>query len=202
MLLAEVLRKTGSEIGDRIAYVAADGWPVTYRELDKLSDEVAVGLLRRGVREGDVVGLAMPSNPDYVVAYGALDKIGACAAGVNPFLMARERRDALATAEPAFVIATPSCATASPTTPRCSRYRSRRPPARSCAACVWPTKHRHPSRTIPIARWPSSSPLWGGLPLAKGDAPRSRLGQDLQQGCHADVSDWREMFQFWGEDEL
>ncbi len=105
MLLAEVLRKTGSEIGDRVAYVAADGWPVTYRELDKLSDEVAVGLLRRGVREGDVVGLAMPSNPDYVVAYGALDKIGACAAGVNPFLMARERRDALATAEPAFVIA-------------------------------------------------------------------------------------------------
>ena len=94
MLLAEVLRKTGSEIGDRVAYVAADGWPVTYRELDKLSDEVAVGLLRRGVREGDVVGLAMPSNPDYVVAYGALDKIGACAAGVNPFLMARERRDA------------------------------------------------------------------------------------------------------------
>ncbi len=106
MLLAEILRKTGAEIGDRVAYVAADGWPVTYRELDKLSDEMAVGLLRRGVRDGDVVGLAMPSNPDYIVAYGALDKIGACAAGVNPFLMARERRDALATATPRFVIAT------------------------------------------------------------------------------------------------
>jgi acyl-CoA synthetase (AMP-forming)/AMP-acid ligase II len=106
VLLAEILRKTGAEIPDRIAYVAADGWPVTYRELDQLSDEVAVGLLRRGVREGDVVGLAMPSNPDYIVAYGALDKIGACAAGVNPFLMARERRDALATATPRFVIAT------------------------------------------------------------------------------------------------
>lgn len=106
MLLAEILRKTGAEIGDRIAYVSADGWPITYRELDRLSDELAVGLLQRGVREGDVVGLAMPSNPDYIVAYGALDKIGACAAGVNPFLMARERRDALATATPAFVIAT------------------------------------------------------------------------------------------------
>ena len=46
MLLAEILRKTGAEIPDRIAYVAADGWPVTYRELDQLSDEVAVGQQR------------------------------------------------------------------------------------------------------------------------------------------------------------
>ena len=83
MLLAEVLRTTGGEVGDRVAYVSADGWPITYRELDQLSDETAVGLARLGVRDGDVVGIAMPSNIDYVVAYAALDKLGACAAGVN-----------------------------------------------------------------------------------------------------------------------
>ena len=106
MLLAEVLRTTGGEVGDRVAYVSADGWPITYRELDQLSDEAAVGLARRGVRDGDVVGIAMPSNIDYVVAYAALDKLGACAAGVNPFLTTRERKGALETARPRFVLST------------------------------------------------------------------------------------------------
>ena len=105
MLFAEVLQKTRAEVGDRVAYVTADGWPVTYRDLDQLSDEAAVGLARLGVREGDVVGIAMPSNVDFVVTYAALDKLGACAAGVNPFLMARERKGALETATPRFVIA-------------------------------------------------------------------------------------------------
>jgi acyl-CoA synthetase (AMP-forming)/AMP-acid ligase II len=106
MLFAEVLEKTGVEFADRVAYVAVDGWTATYRDLDQLSDEVAVGLARLGVREGDVIGLAMPSNIDYVVAYAALDKLGACAAGVNPFLMARERKGALETARPRFVLST------------------------------------------------------------------------------------------------
>jgi acyl-CoA synthetase (AMP-forming)/AMP-acid ligase II len=106
MLFAEVLNRTGVEFAEREAYIAADGWSATYRDLDKLSDEVAAGLARRGVREGDVIGLAMPSNIDYVVAYGALDKLGACAAGVNPYLMARERKGALDTARPRFVLST------------------------------------------------------------------------------------------------
>ena len=107
MLLAQALARNAREIGDRVAYVAADGWTTTYRELDKLSDEVAVALARRhGVREGDVVGLVTPSNVDYVVAYAALTKLGACTAGVNPLLTARERAAAFDAAQPRFVIAT------------------------------------------------------------------------------------------------
>lgn len=70
---------------------SSTGWHFTFGELDRVTDEVAVGLARRGVRAGDVVGLALPSTPDYLVAYGALAKLGAISAGVNPKLAPPER---------------------------------------------------------------------------------------------------------------
>ena len=55
-MLAEVLNRAAVEFPDRIAYVSADGWGATFRQLDQFSDECAVWLsLHAGVREGDVV---------------------------------------------------------------------------------------------------------------------------------------------------
>ena len=70
---------------------SSTGWHFTFGELDRITDEAAVGLARRGVRAGDVVALALPSTPDYVIAYGALAKLGAITAGVNPKLAPPER---------------------------------------------------------------------------------------------------------------
>jgi acyl-CoA synthetase (AMP-forming)/AMP-acid ligase II len=90
-MLVEVLAHIARRDGDQPAMVSAGGWVLTRRDLDRLSDEAAVGLARRGVRAGQVVALALPSTPDYLVAYAALAKLGAITAGVNPRLAAPER---------------------------------------------------------------------------------------------------------------
>src|SRR5207342_2743919 len=86
------------------ALLAADGTPVSYIELDRRSDEVAVGLSRRGIGLGSVVALTMASIPEYVVAYAALAKVGAVTAGVNPRLTDAERATALGVVGPDLVL--------------------------------------------------------------------------------------------------
>jgi acyl-CoA synthetase (AMP-forming)/AMP-acid ligase II len=90
---------------DRIAYVSEAGWPLTYTDLDRISDEVGVGLARRGVGEGAVVGLVLPPGPEYLLAYLAAAKLGAVTAGVNDRLSVRERDAVLERAAPAIVLA-------------------------------------------------------------------------------------------------
>ena len=106
MTLASTVRQAAERFGDRAAVVAGAGWPVTYAELHRLSDEVAAVLeARHGIGEGDLVALVLPSSPDYVVAYAALAKLGAITAGVNPRATAHERNAVLAEAQPTLIIA-------------------------------------------------------------------------------------------------
>jgi acyl-CoA synthetase (AMP-forming)/AMP-acid ligase II len=90
-VLAPAIAHAADRFGDREDMVASDGWVLTCRELDSVTDEAAAGLARRGVRAGQVVALVLPSTPDYLVAYGAVAKLGAIAAGVNPRLAPPER---------------------------------------------------------------------------------------------------------------
>jgi len=75
-----------------------------------VSDEVAVGLSRRGVREGDVVALLLPPSGEYLVAYVAAAKLGAITAGVNDRLSPAERDAVLDTAGARLVLAAPGLA--------------------------------------------------------------------------------------------
>ncbi len=109
-MLPETVAEAARRFGDTPAFVAAGGWAVTYAELRRLSDEVAAGLAARGVGEGDVVALALPSTPDYVIAYLAAAKVGAATAGVNPRLTPTERAAVLAVADPKLVITTDALA--------------------------------------------------------------------------------------------
>src|SRR3954465_6204202 len=52
--------------GDRTAYVTESDWSVTYADIDRISDEVAVGLAREGVFGGDGVGLFPPPGAEYL----------------------------------------------------------------------------------------------------------------------------------------
>ena len=90
-MFAAAIAHAAREFRDRPAMYSSAGWHFSFHDLDRITDEAAVGLSRRGVREGDVVALALPSTPDYVVAYGALAKLGAITAGVNPKLAPPER---------------------------------------------------------------------------------------------------------------
>ena len=61
-MLPDTLREAAQRFGDSVAYVAPRDWPLTYSDLDRVSDEVAAGLAARGVGEGDVVGLVLPPS--------------------------------------------------------------------------------------------------------------------------------------------
>ena len=101
-MLAEAARR----FGDRAAYVAEAGWSLSYRDLDRLTDEVAAGLAERGIGPGDVVALCLPTIPEYAVAYLGIARVGAITAGVNSRLSTAERARVLQTADPSLVLAT------------------------------------------------------------------------------------------------
>lgn len=105
-MLGAILEEAARRFGDRPAYLSEEGLVLTYRDLDRLSDEVAAGLRAQGVGEGDVVALALPTVPEYPVAYLAAAKVGAITAGVNSRLAPPERAGVLAVARPRLVIAT------------------------------------------------------------------------------------------------
>lgn len=104
-MLGATVTEAGRRFGERAAFVADEGWPLSFAELDRLSDEVAAGLARRGVRAGDVVALALPSIPEYPVAYVAAAKLGVVTAGVNTRLTTSEQAALLDVAQPRLVLA-------------------------------------------------------------------------------------------------
>src|SRR5437763_3466360 len=104
MTLASCLAEAAQRFGPSAAYVAENGLVVSYADLDRLSDEVGAGLAQRGVGEGDVLALVLPTIPEYVIAYLAAAKVGAVTAGVNTRLSGSERAGALALAVPKLVL--------------------------------------------------------------------------------------------------
>ncbi len=105
-MIPGVVREAAKRFRDQVAFLAPDGYEVTYLDVYRATESVAAGLVRRGVRAGDVVSLVLRSSPDYAVAYLAAARIGAITAGVNPRLGPQERARILDRAQPRFVIAT------------------------------------------------------------------------------------------------
>jgi acyl-CoA synthetase (AMP-forming)/AMP-acid ligase II len=109
-MLPATIAEAAQRFGDRTAYIAEAGWPVSYADIDRVSDEVAAGLLARGVSQGDVVALILPPGPEYLLAYCAAAKVGAITAGVNDRLSPRERTAVLEVADPKLIVDTPAAA--------------------------------------------------------------------------------------------
>ncbi|MET0880816.1 MAG: AMP-binding protein, partial [Acidimicrobiales bacterium] len=105
-MLDGTLRAAAERWGPTPAYVATQGWALSYADLDRLAGEVAVGLAERGLAEGDVLALVLPPTPEYLVAYLAAARLGATTAGVNGRLTPDERAAVLARAGAAMVLAT------------------------------------------------------------------------------------------------
>jgi acyl-CoA synthetase (AMP-forming)/AMP-acid ligase II len=111
-LLAETAAEAARRFGERQALVTEEGWALSFADLHRVSDEVAAGLARRGVSEGDVVALVLPSGPEHIVAYLAAAKLGAVTAAVNPKLAPVERIAVLSIAGPRLVLTTSDLAPA------------------------------------------------------------------------------------------
>ncbi|HUN36652.1 MAG TPA: amino acid adenylation domain-containing protein [Trebonia sp.] len=82
-LLQHLLTESAARAPRRPA-VSSAGQALTYEELDRLSNQVARALARRGVAAGDRVGILAPKSAASVVAvFGAL-KAGACYVPLDP----------------------------------------------------------------------------------------------------------------------
>ncbi len=99
-----MFRAAVARAADRPAILYFDG-RLTYGELDRMTDALAVALLDRGVARGDRVMLVLQNVPQFVIGLVAAWKAGAIAVPVNPMYRARELRMLLADSEPAALIA-------------------------------------------------------------------------------------------------
>jgi len=85
--------RTVARFADREALVdctTARRW--TWSELDVDVDQVALGLLARGIEKGDRVGIWAPNRAEWVIVQYATAKIGAILVNVNPAYRPHELR--------------------------------------------------------------------------------------------------------------
>ena len=75
--LCDYLERSARRYPERTAVVDPSGRPLTYRELDQLSDRVAGYLAARGVAPGDRVGVIAPKSVEVVAALFGIMKAGA-----------------------------------------------------------------------------------------------------------------------------
>ncbi len=109
-MLPATTREAVRRFADATAYVTEAGWTLSFGDLDLVSDELAVGLARRGVGLGDVIALVLRPGPEYVLLYLAAAKLGAITTGVNERLSEAERAGVLDIAGPKLVVAAPGLA--------------------------------------------------------------------------------------------
>jgi o-succinylbenzoate---CoA ligase len=103
MILDNWLEQRAATCPDRAA-VIADGYEVTYEELELEASRAARRLAARGVRRDATVVLELPAGLDHVVLVHALMKLGAVAYPLNTRLSPAERNAELERAAPALVI--------------------------------------------------------------------------------------------------
>jgi fatty-acyl-CoA synthase len=83
--IGENLRRIAERFPDREALVVPyQGYRATYRQLWEQTGLVAQGLLARGVKKGDRVGIWSPNRYEWVLAQYATARIGAVLVNVNP----------------------------------------------------------------------------------------------------------------------
>ncbi|HSN92262.1 MAG TPA: AMP-binding protein [Anaeromyxobacteraceae bacterium] len=94
--VGENLRRTVERFPDREALVSChQGIRLTYRQLWGETSRVARGLLVRGVRKGDRVGIWSPNRAEWMVLQYATARIGAILVNVNPAYRLHELEYAL-----------------------------------------------------------------------------------------------------------
>ncbi|HEU0310934.1 MAG TPA: class I adenylate-forming enzyme family protein [Sphingomicrobium sp.] len=97
--------KTFCALYSNVEAVIAGEERLTFGQLDALSDQMARGLVARGIGKGDRVGIAMRNCPAWILSYMAVAKAGAVATLLNGWWQPHELEHALLLAEPKLVLA-------------------------------------------------------------------------------------------------
>ncbi|MEV5482778.1 MULTISPECIES: AMP-binding protein [Streptomyces] len=151
------LARTLSRFGDREALVeVASGRRWTYTELGRAVDEVALGLLAKGVTKGDRVGIWAPNCAEWVLVQYATAKIGAILVNVNPAYRVHELAYVLRQAGITVLV--------SATHHKTSDYRRMIEQVRAESPVL---------RDVVYI----GDPTWGGLLAAGAAVPQSRLAE-------------------------
>src|SRR3989344_8331880 len=101
--VVELFQRSVEKYPDHVA-VAFMGTKLTYKELDKASDDFARFLACIGVMEGDRVSFVLGNCPQFVIAYLGVLKRKAVVAAVNPLVKTEEVMATVNQADPVFVI--------------------------------------------------------------------------------------------------
>ncbi len=87
--LFQILRDTAIRAPRKTATIFFNN-PMTYQELDRQSDRMAVALKALGVEHGDRVALFLPNSPQFVISHFGILKAGAVTVPFNPTYKERE----------------------------------------------------------------------------------------------------------------
>jgi fatty-acyl-CoA synthase len=99
------LRRTAARVGDGEALVVPQqNYRATYRELVEQSEVVARGLMARGVKKGDRVGIWSPNRHEWVIVQFATAAMGAILVNINPAYRTSELEYALNQSGVSFLI--------------------------------------------------------------------------------------------------
>lgn len=108
MDLSQLLRATAGEAPDRVALlVASTGRAITFGELEREADRVAVGLTSFGVTKGDRVAIGMHNVAEFVFAYFGILRAGAAVVPLNVMLTEQEVERVLSDSQAKAVLAAP-----------------------------------------------------------------------------------------------
>ncbi len=91
-ILPQFLTETARRLPNNIALVTSANLPVvgrqdksvSYAELDRLSDALAVAMIELGLKPGDRVAIVMPNCVAFVIGFYAILKAGGVVAATNP----------------------------------------------------------------------------------------------------------------------
>ncbi|MGI5823392.1 MAG: class I adenylate-forming enzyme family protein [Dethiobacteria bacterium] len=82
MLLHKLVEKNAQDNPDKEAVVFQDQ-RIPYKELNRKAESLAYGLLKLGVKHGEIIGVLMPSRVEYIVLALGCWKIGAAILTIN-----------------------------------------------------------------------------------------------------------------------
>jgi acyl-CoA synthetase (AMP-forming)/AMP-acid ligase II len=110
------LFRTFSALNAANEAVVAGDERLTFADLDRISERLARGLVARGIKKGDRVGIAMRNCPAWILSYMGILKAGAVATLLNGWWEAHEMEHAIRLTDPKLIIGD---------APRCSRIAQR-----------------------------------------------------------------------------
>jgi len=87
--MPDFLDQAAAKLPDRTA-IAFSGLELSYQMVNGMVSKAAAFLTDLGVKKGDRVALMTPNCPQYIVAFYAIQKIGAIVVQVNPMYVERE----------------------------------------------------------------------------------------------------------------